>query len=154
MTVELSVVCSGAIRGASSARTVNANAMAVMAVAKANLIVPHVCRMNESLKQSAFTGNRKKSRRNFFRECSNSGNCHVCRILNSARYSCEFAYCLRFGQQTRSGKVERGAETILGTEPTRNAAARLLTEADAFAFRTFRARDERPGNDEGGPERY
>jgi len=29
-----------------------------------------------------------------------------------------------------------------------------LTEADAAAFSTFRARDERAGNDEGGPERY
>jgi hypothetical protein len=28
------------------------------------------------------------------------------------------------------------------------------TEADATAFSTFRARDERAGNDEGGPERY
>ena len=49
-------------------------------------------------------------------------------------------------------KVESGAETILGTDPARNDARRWLTEANAFVFSAIRTRDERAGNDEGGPE--
>jgi hypothetical protein len=75
--------------------------------------------MNESLKQSGFLAIvkilAKISSRTFF---------HVCRI------------CLLSPLRSENGerKVERGAETILGTEPARNAAVRFLTEADAAAF--------------------
>jgi hypothetical protein len=41
-----------------------------------------------------------------------------------------------------------------GAEPERNTATEPLTEANASAFSAFRARDERAGNEGGGPERY
>jgi len=62
-------------------------------------------------------------------------------------------FAIGFGQRAAGGG-SAGAVTILGTKPERNAAAEPLTEADATAFPTSRARDERAGNDEGGPERH
>ena len=53
----------------------------------------------------------------------------------------------------RAEEVECRRRDDLGTEPERNADRRPLTEAGATAF-PFEDRDERAGNDEGGPERY
>ncbi len=51
-------------------------------------------------------------------------------------------------------EVERGVETILGTEPARNAARRLLTEANATAFSIFTQGTSGREMTEGGPERF